>query len=99
MTATGPSAGASTRLREGTDIRTPSVVLSDPVYGGSVNAYEYGYADPVNKFDPDGKWVPLVVFGAPATWALLGASAAYCLLSPFVLPVFGTREKGDRVIS
>ncbi|MEU6610530.1 DNRLRE domain-containing protein [Streptomyces shenzhenensis] len=28
----------------------------DPVYGGSANAYEYVHADPVNRFDLDGKW-------------------------------------------
>ncbi|WP_228979877.1 hypothetical protein [Streptomyces sp. DH12] len=36
------------------------------------------------------------VLGAPAAWALLGASAAYCLLSPFVLPVLGAREEAER---
>ncbi|MFD3354743.1 hypothetical protein [Streptomyces fradiae] len=39
------------------------------------------------------------VLGAPATWGLLGASAAYCMLSPFVLPVLGTRERADRATS
>ncbi|MFJ6569833.1 DNRLRE domain-containing protein [Streptomyces sp. NPDC091292] len=28
----------------------------DPVYGGSANAYDYVYGDPVNRFDLDGKW-------------------------------------------
>lgn len=28
----------------------------DPVYGGSANAYDYVYADPLNRFDLDGKW-------------------------------------------
>ncbi|MFD3354742.1 DNRLRE domain-containing protein [Streptomyces fradiae] len=49
--------------------RTGRFLSSDPVYGGSANAYEYGYADPVNKFDLDGKWVPLVVFGVRAAVA------------------------------
>ncbi|WP_078957674.1 DNRLRE domain-containing protein [Streptomyces glaucescens] len=40
----------------------------DPVYGGSANAYEYTYADPVNKFDLSGRWVPLVVWGVRAAW-------------------------------
>lgn len=48
---------------------TGRFLSSDPVYGGSANAYEYGYADPVNKFDLDGKWVPLVVFGVRAAIA------------------------------
>ncbi|MEV5578762.1 DNRLRE domain-containing protein [Streptomyces parvus] len=48
---------------------TGRFLSSDPVYGGSANAYEYGYADPVNKFDLDGKWVPLVVFGVRAAVA------------------------------
>ncbi|MFF3316223.1 DNRLRE domain-containing protein [Streptomyces sp. NPDC003035] len=33
----------------------------DPVRGGSANAYEYAFADPVNKYDTDGRWVPLVI--------------------------------------
>ncbi|MFB8772439.1 DNRLRE domain-containing protein [Streptomyces broussonetiae] len=33
----------------------------DPVQGGSANAYEYAYADPRNKFDLDGRWVPLAI--------------------------------------
>lgn len=48
---------------------TGRFLSGDPVYGGSANAYEYGYADPVNKFDLDGKWVPLVVFGVRAAVA------------------------------
>ncbi|MFJ7769380.1 DNRLRE domain-containing protein [Streptomyces sp. NPDC097107] len=28
----------------------------DPIYGGNANAYEYVNADPVNRFDLDGKW-------------------------------------------
>ncbi len=28
----------------------------DPVYGGNLNAYEYAHADPVNRFDLNGKW-------------------------------------------
>ncbi|MEU4025252.1 DNRLRE domain-containing protein [Streptomyces anulatus] len=28
----------------------------DPVYGGNLNAYEYAHADPLNRFDLDGKW-------------------------------------------
>ncbi|MEW1723208.1 DNRLRE domain-containing protein [Streptomyces sp. NPDC093109] len=27
----------------------------DPVYGGNLNAYEYAHADPLNRFDLDGK--------------------------------------------
>uniref|UniRef100_UPI003D75313D hypothetical protein n=1 Tax=Streptomyces sp. S1 TaxID=718288 RepID=UPI003D75313D len=27
----------------------------DPVYGGNLNAYEYSHADPLNRFDLDGK--------------------------------------------
>lgn len=38
----------------------------DPVYGGSANAYEYTYADPVNKYDLDGRWVAWV--GRAAQW-------------------------------
>ncbi|MFJ3786834.1 DNRLRE domain-containing protein [Streptomyces sp. NPDC090093] len=33
----------------------------DPVRGGSANAYEYVFADPVNKYDTDGRWVPLIL--------------------------------------
>ncbi|MEU3322267.1 DNRLRE domain-containing protein [Streptomyces sp. NPDC006785] len=28
----------------------------DPVYGGNRNAYEYSSADPVNRYDLDGRW-------------------------------------------
>ncbi len=28
----------------------------DPVYGGNLNAYEYAQADPLNRYDLDGKW-------------------------------------------
>ncbi|MGW4434552.1 DNRLRE domain-containing protein [Streptomyces sp. NPDC004596] len=28
----------------------------DPVHGGSANAYDYVYADPLNRYDLDGKW-------------------------------------------
>ncbi|MEV8451632.1 DNRLRE domain-containing protein [Streptomyces sp. NPDC052095] len=28
----------------------------DPVYGGNLNAYEYAHADPLNRYDLDGKW-------------------------------------------
>ncbi|MFJ4873336.1 DNRLRE domain-containing protein [Streptomyces sp. NPDC088757] len=28
----------------------------DPVYGGNANAYEYVTADPLNRYDLDGKW-------------------------------------------
>ncbi|WP_371872658.1 RHS repeat-associated core domain-containing protein [Streptomyces pacificus] len=28
----------------------------DPVYGGNLNAYEYAHADPINRFDLNGKW-------------------------------------------
>ncbi|MER7554921.1 DNRLRE domain-containing protein [Streptomyces anulatus] len=48
---------------------TGRFLSTDPVYGGSANSYEYGYADPVNKFDLDGQWVPLVVFGVRAAVA------------------------------
>ncbi|MFJ3861756.1 hypothetical protein ACIPRL_36760, partial [Streptomyces sp. NPDC090085] len=29
---------------------------TDPVYGGNANAYDYTYADPINKYDLDGRW-------------------------------------------
>jgi len=28
----------------------------DPVYGGNLNAYEYAHADPINRFDLNGRW-------------------------------------------
>jgi RHS repeat-associated protein len=34
---------------------------TDPVKGGSANAYEYALADPINKFDLNGKWVSIAV--------------------------------------
>ncbi|MFF2778861.1 DNRLRE domain-containing protein [Streptomyces sp. NPDC058052] len=36
---------------------TGRFLSTDPVYGGSANSYEYTYADPVNKYDLDGRWV------------------------------------------
>ncbi|MFB7938309.1 DNRLRE domain-containing protein [Streptomyces sp. NPDC056049] len=33
----------------------------DPVRGGSANAYEFSFADPVNRPDVSGRWVPLVL--------------------------------------
>jgi RHS repeat-associated protein len=35
---------------------TGRFLQTDPVYGGSCNAYEYTCADPVDKVDLDGKW-------------------------------------------
>ncbi|MFI7239024.1 DNRLRE domain-containing protein [Streptomyces cyaneofuscatus] len=28
----------------------------DPIYGGNANAYDYVHADPLNRYDLDGKW-------------------------------------------
>ncbi|MFD1833095.1 DNRLRE domain-containing protein [Streptomyces desertarenae] len=43
---------------------TGRFLSTDPVQGGSANAYEYAYADPRNKYDLDGRWVPLVIGAA-----------------------------------
>ncbi|MEU4260251.1 DNRLRE domain-containing protein [Streptomyces fradiae] len=48
---------------------TGRFLSSDPVYGGSANAYEYGYGDPVNNVDLDGKWVPLAIAAVRVGWA------------------------------
>jgi hypothetical protein len=29
---------------------------TDPVHGGNLNAYEYAHADPLNRYDLNGKW-------------------------------------------
>ncbi|QNE17775.1 DNRLRE domain-containing protein [Kribbella qitaiheensis] len=36
---------------------TGRFLQTDPVYGGSCNAYEYTCADPVDKYDLNGKWM------------------------------------------
>ncbi|MGK5496908.1 DNRLRE domain-containing protein [Streptomyces sp. URMC 125] len=51
----------------GVRLYTPATgrfLSTDPVQGGSANAYEYAYADPRNKYDLDGRWVPLVIGAA-----------------------------------
>ncbi|MCE7080311.1 DNRLRE domain-containing protein [Streptomyces sp. ST2-7A] len=51
------------------DPRTGRFLSIDPVRGGSHNAYEFGVADPINRPDVNGEWVPLVVFGVRAAVA------------------------------
>ncbi|MFE7134187.1 RHS repeat-associated core domain-containing protein [Streptomyces sp. NPDC057638] len=41
----------------------------DPVRGGTANAYEFSFADPVNRPDVSGKIVPAILLGARAAWA------------------------------
>nr|WP_023586455.1 DNRLRE domain-containing protein [Streptomyces thermolilacinus] len=48
---------------------TGRFLSNDPVYGGSANPYEYGYGDPVNNFDLDGRWIPIAIAAARAGWA------------------------------
>jgi hypothetical protein len=43
----------------GVRLYTPTLgrfLTIDPVEGGSANNYDYSYADPINKFDLNGKW-------------------------------------------
>ncbi|MFG3493817.1 DNRLRE domain-containing protein [Streptomyces sp. NPDC047928] len=41
----------------------------DPVRGGTANAYEFSFADPVNRPDVSGRLVPALILGARAAWA------------------------------
>jgi RHS repeat-associated protein len=47
----------------------------DPVYGGSANAYEYAYQDPVNETDLDGRCPWCVVVGGIAVRVVAGVVA------------------------
>ncbi|MFE5853596.1 RHS repeat-associated core domain-containing protein [Streptomyces sp. NPDC056500] len=42
---------------------TGRFLSSDPVYGGSANAYEYALGDPRNNLDLDGRWVGIALRG------------------------------------
>ncbi|WP_199930822.1 RHS repeat-associated core domain-containing protein, partial [Streptomyces sp. CB02923] len=46
------------------DPATGRFLSSDPVYGGSANAYEYAVGDPVNKWDLDGRFWGILARGA-----------------------------------
>ncbi len=51
----------------------------DPVKGGSANAYEYAFGDPVNQFDLDGRCGPCFVglgLTLRAAWTVASRSAA-----------------------
>ncbi|MFJ3861558.1 hypothetical protein ACIPRL_35700, partial [Streptomyces sp. NPDC090085] len=44
---------------------------TDPVYGGNANAYDYTYADPINKYDLDGRrwgWIKPAWQRAKQAW-------------------------------
>lgn len=51
------------------DPKVGRFLQTDPVPGGSANRYEYAYGDPVNKYDLDGRWVPLVIAAVRVGWA------------------------------
>jgi RHS repeat-associated protein len=54
----------------------------DPVLGGSCNPYEYTCADPVNKFDLDGRhvpgWILGIVVAVKLVWKACRISKKWC---------------------
>ncbi|MFB6961689.1 RHS repeat-associated core domain-containing protein [Streptomyces sp. NPDC056309] len=52
---------------------TGRFLSTDPVPGGNANAYDYVYADPLTKFDLDGRWC---MFGHNRSGGCRGAHAA-----------------------
>ncbi|WP_426513192.1 RHS repeat-associated core domain-containing protein [Dactylosporangium sp. McL0621] len=62
----------------------------DPVAGGGCNAYEYACADPVNKFDLDGR-IPLwlIQLGLDGMSQILTGPVAAAACSPLMQPICG----------
>ncbi|MBB1257627.1 DNRLRE domain-containing protein [Streptomyces alkaliterrae] len=61
----------------------------DPIYGGNANGYEYVNADPLNRYDLDGKWGWNKRIGRSAPWRYVYWGARVGITAGFIASPFG----------